>query len=366
MEKLIIKEDERGVKGAVNSKDEIIIPYRYSKIIELKSEVYVAHSLGIGFQFYTAKGRLKENQFYKPKGWLAEDLHIVDYRVDNEENLIAIKAGLDMPLKWMPLEVDFENNEINYISKGQWLIEDVSEQILDYVIFSHFGSKSVFSLKEKKIIFSTEHRFEILPQGFIVHPSLKNYGYVNFDGELILDYVWDEIEFFSECIRVTKDKWLNKDNTRYGIYSYTGECILECEFAQLDVCELNIAGSKKTVFKVSEKFEDGCGWAVLDLDGSTIFPGGDSSDISIHKEESTITVQKKNKVIMYKFDILNEKIKMIPIIIGDAIESGSEYGVDGVYFVKRKGKYGLYNQYGAEVIPVKYKAVAELIEELEG
>lgn len=339
MGNLIIKDGQ----GAVNSKGEVIIPQQYDFIETLKSGVYVAYSHDRGYHFYTEEGRLKLNDY-------------VDYyRTDNEGKLIAVKLKDNM---WRFIKINFLH-EIEYIEDMPLDISIIGSQNGDTIFFStSHGWKYAYSLKKKKIIFDSKYDFEITPKGYIAKNKAGKLGFINLEKEVILDYKWDRIELYSNCIKVTADA----DDIRMrrnGIFSYTGECILGCK-RLINVYDMYIYDKKKTLFKVLEIAEEGPKYSILDYDTSTIFTT--NNEISwIWEKHGIFEVKKESGKTIYKFDILNNEIRAIPIFIADEYEVGTVYGLYGVYFVKRNGKYGLYNQYGSELIPVKYKTIDEIV-----
>ena len=340
MEKLIIKDGQ----GAVNSKGDVIIPQQYDFIETLKSGVYVAYSHDRGYHFYTEQGRLKLNDY-------------VDYyHTDNDGNLIAVKLKDNM---WKFIKIN-SFHEIEYIEDMPLDISIIGSQNGDTIFFStSHGWKYAYSLKKKKIIFDSKYDFEITPKGYIAKNKAGKLGFINLEKEVILDYKWDRIELYSNCIRVTigkGDLW----KERHGIFSYTGECILGCEYLLIQVYDIYISDRKKTVFNVLERTEKGPKYSILDYDTSIIFKTSDNLSW-VWEKHGIFEVKKDNGIIIYRFDILNNEIRAIPIFIGDEFEVGTTYGIYGVYFVKQNGKYGLYNQYGAELIPVKYKTIDEIV-----
>jgi len=339
MEKLIIKDGQ----GAVNSKGEVIIPSQYDFIETLKSGVYVAYSHNTGYHFYTDQGKLKLNDY-------------VDYyHTDNDGNLIAVKLKDNM---WKFIKIN-SFHEIDYIENMPNSISMVGSQIGDTILFTtSYGWKHAYSLKEKKVIFSSKYDFEITPKGYIVKNKAGKLGFINLKKEVILDYKWDRIELYSNCIKVTIDADDIRKH-RNGIFSYTGECILGCK-RLINVYDMYIYDKKKTLFKVLEITEEGPKYSILDYDTSTIFVT--NNEISwIWEKHGIFEVKKESGKTIYRFDILNNEIRAVPIFIADEVKVGTLYGLYGVYFVKRNGKYGLYNQYGSELIPVKYKTIDEIV-----
>lgn len=244
-------------KGVIDEKGNYVIPKEYDRIIKVNPHIFAAIEdlSGMGtptFQGIVDKGNLtliglrhcwkdslyknkvlaKKIDFYTAKGKLEFEKKILAYYYSSINGLFIL---LDEDLKWSIGCIDYPSQKI-LVNKSITTFE--SDRNIDRVMENDNGKILIQKNGAYEFVFEGgsrrigpfEYKFiEPYNKGFVVVLKNNKKGFFSYEGEEILDGLWDDIFPKEDYIEVISSVFPDGGKAR-GVYSYTGKLIIPCDY----------------------------------------------------------------------------------------------------------------------------------------
>lgn len=176
------------------------------------------------------------------------------------------------------------------------------------------------------------------------------YGLINFNGEIVLDAEYDNIQ----SLKNRPGEILLKKNSKYGVLQSNGEIKIDIkyDFISGDEYYTENDGYAKSGYIVGEKTSNGYKYGHLNNAGEKTLDIDFESITRVKKQNDNnnyLIVMNNGKKGVYKNG--NEVIKQSyqSIIYAESLD---------VFIVKRNSKYGVFSSSGKEILDVQYTSAA--------
>ena len=225
-------------KGAMFDNGEIVVPVEYDYVSRAKENLFVAtKGSANGYRTYGIEATVEENgrkygEYFNEQlknKTLDTDLHFytIDGQIHMKEKIIACIACFndDMIIllkegyRWSIALIDYENltiTEIEEYSNLEYLKSEYTDR--RFVIQKNDGYFVVSFDTESKvkdfIPMNGQEPVEFSDNGIIIKENNK-YGFMRYEGEVIVNCFWDKIKLHREFIEVERDE-------KTAIYLYNG------------------------------------------------------------------------------------------------------------------------------------------------
>ncbi len=350
-----VKGSEDPVFGVISDDFKVVVPFKYRHISEHYG-MYITRDKFKNLSAYNSKGELvvksngchelyfKDGFFHRPQ----QRIHESDgYNYARDEN------GRYIYLPEMIMDKNGKEIKVPYQVAA----------LLDHGIALVYQNKSpaagrnktygFYDLNTKRIIVEPKYKilFDNTPE-FVGNYWMKekdkgwNYYSVSNEVKTILNHNYDNL-FQEETIYMTSL------NNKYGFVGKDGEVLLNCEY--------NIAKR----FSVAGNYLDGIVIEKNDHYGIFFNPARGANgipEISLAVEYDTVVLHPEEKTIELVKNGKHGLIDMLSLsanldwVLPCKYDGNLKY-LNGVYLLEKKGKYGMVNQAGDIVLPIKYEKI---------
>jgi len=355
-EKIIVEGQEFDLvtkQGLADKKGKFIIPTEYDRIIKVNPYVFAAikdrQRSGVAtFEGLVDNGNIRFNgminswkssnyreritaleiDFYTIRGKLRLDKKVLAYYYSVANGLLVL---LDENLKWCIGVIDYQSQEIqiSYNPKSVYVDSAKQEVVISerdedidrvketedgkliieknglYEFIYNGGSSRYGQLKYKEI--------EPYKKGFVAILDNNKRGFIDYDGNVILKCIWDDIIPKDNYIEVSINEAHESGESR-GIFSYKGKIIVPFDYKR--ICAIEVLS--KTLYFAETKEKDGDSWIEIYSDQGFISAQHRSSIQMAEDGLLIYSLEKSYGVSQYCID-KNDFINILPCIY-DAIE----------------------------------------------
>ena len=181
----------------------------------------------------------------------------------------------------------------------------------------------------KKISNTIYDYIAVFSEGFAVVEKSGKYGYINTNGEEVIECKYDFVSKFSEGFAVVEK------SGKYGYINTNGEEVIECKYDDASNFSKGLAS-----VNLNSK------WSVINVNGEKVVDFKNSYKSLVVLSDNFIAIS--NEEYQIGFIDFNEKV-----IVKCKYDSFMPCG-DGLYSVTLEDKIGLINSKGEEIVKCKY------------
>lgn len=326
--------------GAIDINNNIIVPLQYEELSMIDNSIFSA----------------KKNGYY---GCISKDEEIlINFNYENpleihplsSGNLVAITTGTDGKKGLISTK-----SNINISPKyNNIYFDSVNTNLVTLVKFFDFADKyGILNIDTGFIIEPSSPIPLYFNEGLCPYMKNEKYGYIDENGEFIIEPIYDYVSGFSKDVAIV----CLKINTRLksGLIDKTGKLIIPIEFDTLFMVEEEgkiIALKNNTT-------------SAFDYNGNTITSEtGNLIDkyVNPNKNKAEINIEIED-------DSYGDPISTIKDKNGDNIFEGTystiePYENNELYIISRFSKYGCMNNRFIEIIPLKYDSLTYLTNDI--
>lgn len=315
----------------------------YSNPLTILDQNVSEQIAGYNIEFYSLQGKLELSQkvlaYYYSKNNDVLLLMDENYKwsiacVDYDSQKISISSYVkkDESDGSEVIEYDKDIDRIKEVSDGKFLIQ---KKGLFYII-SEGGCDRIGPFDFKAI--------EPHTHGFVAVLENNKHGFLSYSGEVVLDYVWDEIIPNENYIEVVT-KVIPEGGKARGIYSYDGKPIVPCDYLSIK----SYSVFSQTIFICESKgIEDNYWYELYSMNGQ-INPNA-------YKE---VDIRSNGRMVYclagkYGMSLYDEGMDGFKELIPCSFDCmGFVLGKKDLICVQKGKKYALYNENGTQQKPFK-------------
>ncbi len=332
-----------GLWGFVNTDGMEVIPCRFREVQNF-SQGLAAVRLGSGWGFVDKQGRIIIDLQYRRVGSFSDGLAWVatddGMGYINEAGAMVIQPDFDRAY-------DFQNGTARVMLDQNYGLIDVRGEYLQRPRFTHIeafdanglaiaqdGGHAVhYELIDQHGNAVTKQRFKSIEpfrEGLAVVKTKNGYGYIDVRGNLVIEDRFSKASPFSEGLASVQL------DGQCGYIDLAGELVIPCDFSKC----LDFKDGRAVVYKGMRKA------GLIDQKGNMVIEP--SLDRLLNFQEGRGLVRDEQ----YRFYYITEQASPY----NGYYEQATEFK-HGVAVVQVKGKWGIINQKGIEIIPPRYDKI---------
>ena len=337
--------------GAENSKGEVINPPKNNdisrvaaylglnennEIVTVSESIYITYNSPY-YHLYTESGKINcpfDIKYYCVKKGILVGL-------------------LDSAGYWHVVAIDSATATVKTIYENLANIESAD---YNHVVCRQTNDNQfVYSLKEKELIIGPTYCNSITLHAEGIHVKRKNIEEIyNYSGYTILTDNWDlsivkGITINSHELILAKDR-----NNFYGLYSFTGKCILPCHYKKISINRHYCNRNEYITLDTSSQKKH----TLFFLDAQLTVHETYTNYLSIDFFDCgrVAVIESPDKSVLCNMNLSSNNPTCVELLSADKIASLYDFSCNHFY-VRKKTKYGVCDLQGKIIVPIKYQRV---------